>query len=98
MKNDSETEIYALKNQIRSSFPTSVLKERYLDLFTFHINSAELKWSEVFAIMAVLKDKLNISDYSITQMSLEQVFLHFTREGNQEVGSYENGANLVARL
>lgn len=38
-----------------------------------------LKWSTMFAVMEQGKKKLQIEDYSISQTSLEQVFLSLTK-------------------
>lgn len=84
MKQGNDEHFYNLQNRIHSAFPSAVLKEKYINLLTFHINSPTLKWSEVFATMAAIKTEIDVKDYSITQMSLEQVFLHFTREAQQE--------------
>lgn len=93
MEHDTDEQLYQLQNRVHTLFPSAVLKEKYMDLLTFHINSLTLKWSEVFASMANLGTEITVSDYSITQMSLEQVFLYFTREGQQAVvanGSHES--------
>jgi ATP-binding cassette subfamily A (ABC1) protein 3 len=70
-----------VQNRVLSSFPSAELKEKYLDILTFHITNSNLKWSEVFGICAQMKKELNISDYSLSQMSLEQVFLIFSKSG-----------------
>ena len=50
-----------------------------MDILTYHIPSVNLKWSHMFGRMEDAKEKLNISDYSLGQTSLEQVFLFFTK-------------------
>lgn len=69
-----------IQNRIQEMFSSAQLKEKYMDLLTYHIASAILKWSEIFEIMMNLKTELPIADFTVSQMSLEQVFLHFTRE------------------
>lgn len=86
MNQENEAQLYEMQNRVHNLFPSVVLKEKYIDLFTFHINSSTLKWSEVFASIFDLKNDIEISDYSITQMSFEQVFLHFTRDIQIEGG------------
>lgn len=46
---------------------------------TFAIPGKDLKWSEMFGILEDVKTRLNIEDYSISQSSLEQIFLSFTK-------------------
>lgn len=81
MKNDDNESLNEIRNEIHAAFPPTYLKEKYLDLLTFHLNSPGLKWSKVFETMAQLKPQMPITDFTVTQMSLEEVFLHFTREG-----------------
>lgn len=70
-----------IKNRVQQTFPSAELKEKYMDIMTFHIPSAYLKWSEVFATMAQMKNEIGLADYALTQTSLEQVFLFFTKSG-----------------
>lgn len=83
MQLDNESNLYDIKNHVHGLFPSANLKEKYMDLLTFHVESSTLKWSEVFGMTAQMKSQTAISDFSVTQMSLEQVFLHFTNEGHQ---------------
>lgn len=85
MTSEDDGNLHQIQHKIHGSFPGAELKERYMDLLTFHIASASLKWSEIFSTMTQMKSATPISEFTITQMSLEQVFLHFTREGQQEV-------------
>ncbi|KAG5670265.1 hypothetical protein PVAND_000542 [Polypedilum vanderplanki] len=73
----------ALKEFVKTEFEGAVLKEEYYDLLTFHVPSHELKWSEIFGILENAKSRLNIEDYSITQATLEQIFLSFTKYQRQ---------------
>ena len=90
MNHDNDGLLYDIQNRVHEMFPTAHLKEKYMDLLTFHISSASLKWSEIFEKMTQMKAEVSISDFTITQMSLEQVFLHFTREGQNEI-LFQNG-------
>jgi ATP-binding cassette, subfamily A (ABC1), member 3 len=87
MTGDDDSLMHQIQNKIHEAFPRVELKERYMDLLTFHIASASLKWSEIFSTMTQMKSAAPISEFTISQMSLEQVFLHFTREGQQEAVS-----------
>lgn len=50
-------------------------------LLTFHIlgNEESLRWSTVFRLMNQAKYELDIEDYTLSQTSLEQVFLSFAQ-------------------
>jgi ATP-binding cassette, subfamily A (ABC1), member 3 len=50
-----------------------------MDILTYHIPATKIKWSHMFGLMEEAKTRLNISDYSLGQTSLEQVFLYFTK-------------------
>lgn len=96
MEFDDEQSLHDIKNRVHNLFPTASLKEKYMDLLTFHITSSTLKWSEVFGKVSQIKTEIAINDFTITQMSLEQVFLHFTREGQQEVATFDgNESRLI---
>lgn len=84
MKRDDESELLQINKRVHELFPAALLKEKYLDLITFHISTVELKWSAVFGMMSQLKSENIINDFTVTQMSLEQVFLHFTKEEQGE--------------
>ena len=77
----NQEHIESIKENIQQKFPTSELKEQYLDILTYHIPTVDVKWSEVFGLMAQAKAQLGIADYSLTQTSLEQVFLFFAKSG-----------------
>jgi ATP-binding cassette, subfamily A (ABC1), member 3 len=81
MGKDDEQLLLNVQHRVCDVFRMAELKERYLDILTFHITNTQLKWSEVFRICANLKEELNIQDYGLTQMSLEQVFMIFSKSG-----------------
>jgi ATP-binding cassette subfamily A (ABC1) protein 3 len=70
-----------VENRVITAFPSAQLKEKFLDVLTFHITNTNLKWSEIFGSCARIEKDVDISDYSVTQMSLEQVFLLFSKSG-----------------
>lgn len=79
--NDDEQLALEIQNRVCNAFISAEMKEKYLDILTFHITNINLKWSEVFGICAELKEEMDIQDYSLSQMSLEQVFLIFSKSG-----------------
>jgi len=79
-KDDTDFQI-EIQNRVLEAFPSAELKEKYLDILTFHIDNTDLQWSQVFGMCAQMKEAINISDYSLCQMSLEQVFLLFSKSG-----------------
>lgn len=85
--NDNDETLNTVISMVKEEFPDSELKEKYMELLTFHTTSTSLKWSEIFEKMNSLKNKAPINDFTATQMSLEQVFLHFS---NIEEESHSN--------
>ncbi|KAK0403213.1 hypothetical protein QR680_016785 [Steinernema hermaphroditum] len=70
-----------LKEAIKEHFPGSVLKEEHLLQLNFELKRREeTSWSVLFTKMERLLDPAGIEDYSLSQTTLEQVFLEFTRE------------------
>ncbi|KAL7011781.1 hypothetical protein ACKWTF_014451 [Chironomus riparius] len=75
-----ENKVKKLRKKIVQQFLDVELKEQYLDIFIFHLISDDLKYSEVFRKLAEVKEEMHIEDYSLTQMSLEQVFLNICKQ------------------
>lgn len=77
---DDENFFDEIRHRIITMFPSANMKEKYLDILTFHITDS-LKWSELFAFMNLLQVEMGLADYGLTQTTLEQVFLFFTKSG-----------------
>lgn len=50
----------------------------------YHITTEGLTWGQVFGDMERNKTELAIEDYSVSQTSLEQVFLNFARRQRED--------------
>jgi len=70
----------AMHQFIEENFENSVLIEEHLGSVTYWLPSNEISWSCMFRLLEDYKDRLNITDYSVSQTTLEQVFLRFARE------------------
>lgn len=81
---DDEDHFNAIQARVVLSFPMAQLKETFMGLLTFHIDIPELKWSSVFAELAQMKTEMGINDYTMTQSSLESVFLFFSKQGKRK--------------
>jgi len=49
--------------------------------------------AEVFTLIEQNKERVGISDYSVGQTTLEQIFVNFAKEADQQSQSSENGRN-----
>ncbi|XP_044533206.1 phospholipid-transporting ATPase ABCA3-like [Gracilinanus agilis] len=74
---ESQAKMEEFKKFIRSTFPGSVLKDEHQGMVHYHLPSKDLSWARVFGILERSKDEYELEDYSISQISLEQVFMNF---------------------
>uniref|UniRef100_A0A8C9AW22 ATP binding cassette subfamily A member 3 n=1 Tax=Prolemur simus TaxID=1328070 RepID=A0A8C9AW22_PROSS len=59
------------------TFPGSVLEDEHQGMVHYHLPGHDLSWAKVFGILEKAKEKYGVDDYSVSQISLEQVFLGF---------------------
>ncbi|KAL4712277.1 hypothetical protein ACJJTC_004039 [Scirpophaga incertulas] len=66
--------------------PLQHLKSKFSQgISTYYLQDDNLPWWRVFHVMEIARKDLPIEDYSVSQTSLEQVFLRFTRlQGSAE--------------
>ncbi|XP_046522803.1 phospholipid-transporting ATPase ABCA3 isoform X2 [Equus quagga] len=59
------------------TFPGSILEDEHRGMVHYHLPGNDLSWAKVFGILEKAKEKYGVDDYSVSQISLEQVFLSF---------------------
>jgi ATP-binding cassette subfamily A (ABC1) protein 3 len=65
---------------IESTFPGSILKDVHHGLVHYHVpKSPTVGLASVFAVIEDVRERFSIDDYSVSQTTLEQVFLNFAR-------------------
>ncbi|XP_065650437.1 ATP-binding cassette sub-family A member 2 isoform X3 [Hydra vulgaris] len=64
---------------IKSSFANASLQDRHHNMLEYRIPSIALKLSDVFHKLEQLRKTESIDDYSITQTTLDQIFVNFAR-------------------
>ncbi|TMW43249.1 hypothetical protein DOY81_011672, partial [Sarcophaga bullata] len=74
-----EQDINSLKAFVETEFPQAILQEEYQGILTFYIPLSSIKWSKIFGLMERNRDALNVEDYSISQTTLEEIFLDFAK-------------------
>ncbi|XP_075155305.1 ATP binding cassette subfamily A member 3 isoform X2 [Haematobia irritans] len=74
-----EQDIQNVRTFIETEFPQAILQENYQGILTFYIPLSSIKWSQIFGLMESNRDQLNIEDYSISQTTLEEIFLDFAK-------------------
>ncbi|XP_012502961.1 PREDICTED: ATP-binding cassette sub-family A member 3-like [Propithecus coquereli] len=60
------------------TFSGSVLEDEHQGMVQYHLLGHNLTWAKVFGIPEEAKKKYMLEDYSVSQVSLEDVFLSFT--------------------
>jgi len=71
-------DLQPLMNFIESRFPCSILKDIHQGMLHYHIVD-QVSWAKLFGTMERAKEQFNIEDYSVSQTTLEQVFINFAR-------------------
>ncbi|XP_026317826.1 ATP-binding cassette sub-family A member 3-like [Hyposmocoma kahamanoa] len=77
----------AMKNYISKNFKDSKLMEEYQGLITYYLPETGIPWSHMFGIMEYAKRELYVEDYSISQTTLQQIFLQFTKYRQPDSGN-----------
>nr|KAF6490070.1 hypothetical protein HJG59_010432 [Molossus molossus] len=77
------------KEFIATTFPGNIINQEYQGIIYYHIPRKEICWGKVFNILEEAKVLFNLEDYSIRQITLEQVFLAIANvdkmENDQEI-------------
>ncbi|XP_055991191.1 phospholipid-transporting ATPase ABCA3 [Sorex fumeus] len=62
---------------VHLTFPGSVLEDEHQGMVHYHLPGEDLSWAKVFGTLEKAKEQYGLDDYSVSQISLEQVFLSF---------------------
>lgn len=65
---------------VKEAFSGAILLEEHQGAVTYQLPSAGVTWSTVFRQLENNKQRLGIVDYSVSQTTLDQVFINFARE------------------
>uniref|UniRef100_A0A7N4NZL8 ABC transporter domain-containing protein n=1 Tax=Sarcophilus harrisii TaxID=9305 RepID=A0A7N4NZL8_SARHA len=85
MQSDStDADMEQFKEFIKCTFPGRTLNHEHQGMVQYNIPSDNLSWAKVFGILEKAKDIYKLEDYSISQITLEQVFLSFAEQGTAE--------------
>ncbi|XP_072234331.1 retinal-specific phospholipid-transporting ATPase ABCA4a [Leuresthes tenuis] len=67
---------------MESTFPGCIQREKHYNTLQYKISSPSL--ARIFQMVLANKDKLNIEDYSVSQTTLDQVFVNFAKQQSRE--------------
>ncbi|XP_050766354.1 phospholipid-transporting ATPase ABCA7 [Gymnogyps californianus] len=74
----------SVESLMQRRFPGIVLKERHGGLLQYQLPSRAGSLASVFSVLAAHHGPCHIEDYSVSQTTLDQVFVHFAREQSDE--------------
>jgi hypothetical protein len=89
-----EMDVAGLELAVVAAFPGSTLVEAYKGTLTFKLPTTSFdSTAAVFAAVEVMRTRWDISDYQISQTTLESVFCQVAKEGSGDVAATPNVAN-----
>ncbi|XP_067462482.1 retinal-specific phospholipid-transporting ATPase ABCA4-like isoform X2 [Thunnus thynnus] len=76
-------ELEPVENFMESCFPGCVQRERHYNTLQYEIASSS-SLARIFQLVVANKDRLSIEDYSVSQTTLDQVFVNFAKQQTEE--------------
>ncbi|XP_075869832.1 retinal-specific phospholipid-transporting ATPase ABCA4a [Nelusetta ayraudi] len=67
---------------MESTFPGCIQREKHYNTLQYKVSSSSL--ARIFQMVLANKEKLNIEDYSVSQTTLDQVFVNFAKQQSRE--------------
>uniref|UniRef100_A0A8C3L206 P-type phospholipid transporter n=1 Tax=Chrysolophus pictus TaxID=9089 RepID=A0A8C3L206_CHRPC len=67
-----------------NAFPGSVLKEKHRNMLQYQLPSSQSSLARIFSILSQNKKRLHIEDYSVSQTTLDQVFVNFAKDQSDD--------------
>ncbi|XP_051767983.1 LOW QUALITY PROTEIN: phospholipid-transporting ATPase ABCA1 [Ctenopharyngodon idella] len=95
------TEPCPVETYIQNSFPGIQLKERHQNVLHYQLPSQTCSLARVFEVLSNNYKELGIADYSVSQTTLDQVFVNFAKEQSDDDQLREvtvNGGSVANRL
>jgi len=71
---------------VAANFPGSKLLEAHSNRLKFRVPSNVMSLGSLFTTIEKYRDKLHIEEYSVSQTTLEQIFVHFAKQQDEEKG------------
>ncbi|XP_074490769.1 phospholipid-transporting ATPase ABCA1 isoform X1 [Sebastes fasciatus] len=76
----SDPDSCPISTYMKSSFPSIELKERHQSVLQFQLPSHACCLARVFDVLANNHEELGVIDFSVSQTTLDQVFVNFAKE------------------
>jgi len=74
-----QTNTERVKTFIEETFPGSISNDSHRGYIDYQINSERTSWASIFGTLERAKSDFNLLDYSVSQTTLEQVFISFAK-------------------
>ncbi|KAM8851376.1 retinal-specific phospholipid-transporting ATPase ABCA4-like isoform 1-T1 [Spinachia spinachia] len=81
-KADLSPDLEPVESFMESSFPSCVQREKHYNTLQYEIASSSL--ARIFQLVVANKERLSIEDYSVSQTTLDQVFVNFAKQQTGE--------------
>uniref|UniRef100_W5N0J6 P-type phospholipid transporter n=1 Tax=Lepisosteus oculatus TaxID=7918 RepID=W5N0J6_LEPOC len=78
---------------IENELQGSVLKEKHRNMLQYQLPSSLTSLARIFSILSKNKQQLRIEDYSVSQTTLDQVFVNFAKDQSDEDHSKDISLN-----
>uniref|UniRef100_A0A3P9AZG2 P-type phospholipid transporter n=1 Tax=Maylandia zebra TaxID=106582 RepID=A0A3P9AZG2_9CICH len=69
---------------IERELPGSTLKEKHRNMLQYQLPSSLTSLARIFSLLSKNKEVLSIEDYSVSQTTLDQVFVNFAKDQSDE--------------
>ncbi|XP_072051924.1 LOW QUALITY PROTEIN: phospholipid-transporting ATPase ABCA3-like [Amphiura filiformis] len=86
IKTTDVADMEPIKEFVTNSFQGAVLMEQHMGrpMLHYHVSNESLSWSYIFGTLEDNRETLKITDYSVSQTSLEQVFINFAKHQHED--------------
>eukprot|EP00823_Brevimastigomonas_motovehiculus_P003037 TRINITY_DN1824_c0_g1_i1.p1 TRINITY_DN1824_c0_g1~~TRINITY_DN1824_c0_g1_i1.p1 ORF type:complete len:444 (-),score=171.16 TRINITY_DN1824_c0_g1_i1:45-1184(-) len=81
----SSAAVFAIRQFVETTFANAQLTEQHGTRIKYQI-SCDRSLADVFRVIEVHKEELGIREYSVSQTSLEQIFIDFAKQQEEEKG------------
>ncbi|XP_077188183.1 phospholipid-transporting ATPase ABCA7 isoform X2 [Paroedura picta] len=80
----TDPDLGPLEKFIQDSFPSIILKEKHHCTLQYQLPSHGCSLAKIFGILSAHQGTYHIEDYSVSQTTLDQVFVHFAKDQSEE--------------
>ncbi|XP_041634758.1 phospholipid-transporting ATPase ABCA1-like isoform X2 [Cheilinus undulatus] len=96
----SPPELQPVEDFVQQTFPSSVLKEKHHNTLQYQLPYAQGALANIFSQFTNNQERLHLEDYSVSQTTLDQVFVNFARDqhGENDSQSYDNPVDITDEL